>query len=481
MKHVILGAGPAGVIAAETIRKHRAGDEIVVIGDEPEAPYSRMAIPYLLTGMVGEAGTQLRHTPGHYAALRITVKQGRARRVDVAQRCVVLDDGSTEPFDKLLIATGSSPASPPIPGIHGKGVHPCWTLADARQIMALAQPGARVLQMGAGFIGCILMEALALRGVQLSVVEMGDRMVPRMMGPTAGGMIKEWCEKKGVTVYTGARVEAIERPAAPTAVQATPAVPAASEPGFLSKLAEAVGLSSPSVAVPAAAVTPFSPAAAIASAPSAPMTVRLSTGQHLEADLVISATGVKPNIAFLEDSGILCLIGVLTDQHLQTSVPGIYAAGDCAEAFDKVSGKTIVSAIQPNAAEQARVAALNMVGRVTELKGVTQINVLDTLGMISASFGQWDGVPGGEHVELVDRAGPGGQGKLLSLQFSGDKLVGCNAIGWTEHVGVMRGLVEGEVRLSADWKQRLMQDPTLLMAAYLANAQAQQDMAHVRA
>ena len=166
----------------------------------------------------------------------------------------------------------------------------------------------------------------------------------------------------------------------------------------------------------------------------------------------------------------------ISDEHLQTNVPGIYAAGDCAEAFDKVSGSTIVSAIQPNAAEQARVAALNMVGQTATLKGVTQINVLDTLGMISASFGKWDGVPGGEQVELVDRAA----GKLLSLQFGGDKLVGCNSVGWTEHVGVMRGLVEGEVKLSPEWKQRLMNDPTLLMEAYLASAQAQQDMAHVR-
>ena len=117
-----------------------------------------------------------------------------------------------------------------------------------------------------------------------------------------------------------------------------------------------------------------------------------------------------------------------------------------------------------------------MAGQACALKGVTQINVLDTLGLISASFGQWDGVPGGEQVELVDRAA----GKLLSLQFAGDLLVGCNAVGWTEHVGVMRGLVEGQVRLSADWKQRLMADPTLLMEAYLANAQAQQTMAHVR-
>ncbi len=483
MKHVILGAGPAGVIAAETLRKHAPNDEITLIGDEPEAPYSRMAIPYLLIGKVGEDGTHLRHTAGHFESLRITVRQARAQAVDIAQRCVVLQGGEQVPFDKLLIATGSSPAAPPIPGIGGPGVHPCWTLADARAIMALAQPGARVLQMGAGFIGCIIMEALAMRGVQLSVVEMGDRMVPRMMGPTAGGMIKAWCEKKGVAVYTGARVESIDRPApVPAAAPAAqpsmrPSPRPAFKPTLLQRLGNAIGL----VHLPAPPPPAPWPAPGVAApAPAAPMQVRLSTGQVLEADLVISATGVKPNIGFLEHSGIRCLVGVLTDAHLQTNVPGIYAAGDCAEAFDKVSGTTIVSAIQPNAAEQARVAALNMAHRgpapLAELKGVTQINVLDTLGMISASFGKWDGVPGGEQVELADRDA----GKLLSLQFSGDRLIGCNSVGWTQHVGVMRGLVEGEVTLSAEWKQRLMDDPTLLMEAYLANAQAQAGVPLVR-
>jgi NADPH-dependent 2,4-dienoyl-CoA reductase/sulfur reductase-like enzyme len=90
-------------------------------------------------------------------------------------------------------------------------VHPCWTLADARAIQTLAKPGARVVQMGAGFIGCIILEALASRGVKLTVVEMGDRMVPRMMGPVAGTMIKQWCESKGITVFTATRVDAIER------------------------------------------------------------------------------------------------------------------------------------------------------------------------------------------------------------------------------------------------------------------------------
>ena len=430
--HVILGAGPAGVIAAETIRKHAPADTITLIGDEPDAPYSRMAIPYLLIGNIDERGTYLRKSPSHFDDLRITQIKAKVSQVDSRGRTVQLDNGQSIAFDKLLIATGSHPVRPPIPGMDSPGVHPCWTLEDARAIQALAKPGARVLQMGAGFIGCIIMEALASRGVKLSVVEMGDRMVPRMMGPVAGGMIRDWCEAKGVQVFTGTKVEAIDSGAGT---------------GLLGKLASAIGLSS---------------------GDEGALKVRLSNGQTIEADLVISATGVRPAIAYLQDSGITCLQGVLTDARMQSSVPGIYAAGDCAEAFDKVSGKTIVSAIQPNAAEQARVAALNMVGQNAELKGVTQINVLDTLGLISTSFGNWEGLPGGEHAVLTDQAA----GKHLSLQFKGDQMVGCNSVGWTEHVGVMRGLVEGQVHLG-EWKDRLLHDPTQLMAAYLACAQGQ--------
>ena len=423
MKHLILGAGPAGVIAAEQLRKLRPNDEVTLVGDEPEAPYSRMAIPYLLIGNVGEEGTHLRHGAGHFDKLRIALKQGRAQSVDTAARTVTLGDGSVLPYDRLLVATGSQPMRPPIPGMDNPGVHPCWTLEDARAIMARAKPGARVLQMGAGFIGCIIMEALAVRGVQLTVVEMGDRMVPRMMGPTAGGMIKDWVQGKGVRVYTGTRVEAIEGGQADGALR-----------------------------------------------------VRLSNGEFLDTDLVISATGVRPNIGFLENSGVLCLQGVLTDEHMQTNVEGIYAAGDCAEAFDRVSGKTIVSAIQPNAADQAVIAAKNMAGLRAALSSVTQINVLDTLGMISTSFGNWEGVPDGEHVELTDRAA----GRHLSLQFKDDVMIGCNSIGWTRHVGAMRGLVEGRVKLG-DWKDRLLHDPTQLMAAYLACAQDQATPAHLKA
>lgn len=435
MHHVILGAGPSGVIAAETLRKHAPADTITLVGDEPDAPYSRMAIPYLLIGNIDERGTYLRKSDSHFEDLRINQVKAKVTRVDAAGKTVQLDNGQSLAFDKLLIATGSHPVRPPIAGMDLPGVHPCWTLEDARAIQALAKPGARVLQMGAGFIGCIIMEALAARGVKLSVVEMGDRMVPRMMGPVAGGMIRDWCEAKGVQVFTGTKVEAISQGGG-------------AEKGLLGKLASAVGLASDGA--------------------SGALQVRLSNGQTVEADLVISATGVRPAIGFLKDSGITCLQGVLTDQHLQTNVPGIYAAGDCAEAFDMVSGKTIVSAIQPNAAEQARVAALNMVGQKTALKGVTQINVLDTLGLISTSFGNWEGVSGGQSAVLTDQDA----GRHLSLQFEGDVMVGCNSVGWTEHVGVMRGLVEGQIHLG-DWKDRLMHDPTKLMDAYLDCAQGQ--------
>jgi len=431
--HVILGAGPAGVIAAETIRKHAPHDRITLVGDEAEPPYSRMAIPYLLMGNIDEQGTYLRKSPNHFANLDVTQVQARAVSVDAKAKSIQLSNDQVLSYDKLLIATGSRPVRAPIPGMDSPQVHPCWTLEDARAIMALAQPGSRVLQMGAGFIGCIIMEALASRGVTLTVVEMGDRMVPRMMGPVAGGMIRSWCETKGVQVFTGAKVEAI--------------VPNGSEnPGLLSKLAQAAGLHDGPT--------------------DAALTVRLSTGEKIPADLVISATGVKPCIDFLKASGITCLQGVLTDEHMQTNADGVYAAGDCAEAFDKVSGTTIVSAIQPNAAEQARVAALNMVGQKVSLRGVTQINVLDTLGLISTSFGNWQGVPGGEQASLT------ADGRHLSLQFKDDVMVGCNSVGWTDHVGVMRGLVEGQVQLGA-WKDKLVQDPTQLMAAYLACAQGQ--------
>ncbi|MBI4986111.1 MAG: NAD(P)/FAD-dependent oxidoreductase [Rhodocyclales bacterium] len=418
MKHVIIGNGPTGVVAAETLRQQDANAEIVLIGGEPEPAYSRMAIPYLLAGDIDESGTYLRKTPGHFAALHIRELRGRVVALDCAQRKLLLADGSFESYDRLLIASGSHPLRPPIPGIDLPQVQTCWTLADARAIAALARPGSRVLQLGAGFIGCIIMEALAKRGVELTVVEMGDRMVPRMMTPQAGGMIARWVAGRGIRVLTGTGVARIDAPGA---------------------------------------------------CAGAPLTVTLSDGGTIPCDLVIVAAGVAPNVGFLDNTGVHVAKGVLVDDRMQTSVANIYAAGDVAEAPDLFTGAHLVAAIQPNAADQARVAALNMAGRETHLAGVLAINVLDTLGLISTSFGQWWGEAredGGSGVEVADAH----SNRYLSLQFKDDVLIGATAVGHTRHVGVLRGLIQTRTRLGP-WRDALLRDPHAFMPAYLAVSQ----------
>lgn len=414
MHHVILGAGPAGVIAAETLRKLDSSATVTLVGDEPEPPYSRMALPYYLIEQIDERGTYLRKTDGHFKALGIDLVQDRAASVHPAERRVRLEKGGDLNYDKLLIATGSHPVSPPISGMDLPGIYPCWTLAHGRSIAREAQKGTKVVLMGAGFIGCIILEALAGRGVDLTVVEMEDRMVPRMMNQTAGGLIKDWCGTRGVKVFTSTRVDAIEK----------------GQGGHRFR-------------------------------------VVLNNGQALDADLIISATGVRSNIAFLKDSGIKTDQGILVDRHLRTSDENVYAAGDVAQGMDFSTGEYSVQAIQPTAADHGQLAARNMAGRKVAHRGNVNMNVLDTLGLISTSFGLWMGAEGGDSAEicLPERF------RYINLQFQDDVLVGATSLGMTDHVGVLRGLIQSKTRLR-EWKDKLKKDPTRIMEAYLANTQA---------
>jgi NAD(P)H-nitrite reductase large subunit len=413
--HVILGAGPAGITAAEAIRKLDPQATITVVDGEGETPYSRMAIPYLLSDQIEESGTRLRSDSEHYRELRINIEKARATGVDTANATVQLADGRTLTYDRLLIATGSVPSREKIEGIDLPGVHTCWTLADARAIQAQVKPGARVVQMGAGFVGCIIIKALIARGAQLTILVRSGRMVSRMMPVKASEMIGQWCESQGVRVMGKTQAARIERD-------------------------------------------------------GSALKVTLTTGETLAADVYLSVVGVKPRIDFLAGSGIAMEDGILVDEHLRTNVPGIYAAGDVASSRDCLTGERQVNAIQPNAVEQGRIAALNMVGGDTRFVGSFAMNVLDTLGLISCSFGQWQGEAGGQSVELVDEPNY----RYLSLQFGADRLIGATAIGLTDHVGAMRGLIEGRVKLGV-WKGVLLNDPTQMMQAYLATAQGQGD------
>ena len=415
MIYVVVGSGPAGVVATEQLRKLNPLANITLVGAEPEPPYSRMAIPYYLTSKIEERGTYLRKNSSHYESLGINVVQQRATSIDTEFNRLITDDGAVRRYDKLLIATGASPVVPPVPGIDSPGVHNCWTLEDARAIVKLAKPGASVVLMGAGFIGCIILESLALRNVNLTVVEMENRMVPRMMNDVSGNMIKSWCELKGVSVHTSTRAESIEQ----------------------------IG--------------------------GGKLRVNLSTGSSVDADLVISATGVASNMEFVSDSGLRTDQGVVVNDYLQTSDEDVYAAGDVCQGKDFNTGEYSVQAIQPTAVEHAKVAATNMVrGHRSEHVGNVNMNVLDTIGLVSASFGMWMGVPGGESAELINEEGH----KYLNLQFEDDVLVGASSLGLTQHVGVLRGLIQSQTRLGP-WKERLKKDPLRLMEAYLACSQAQ--------
>jgi NAD(P)H-nitrite reductase large subunit len=412
MHHVVIGGGPAGVNACETLRQLDPACEIFLLSGESADPYSRMAIPYLLEGQIGEPGTYLRKQPNHYADLGIKLRHDRARGIDPQQRTLQLAGGDTLGYDRCLIATGAIPVRPPIPGIDLPGVHSCWTLEDVRAIVKRAHPGVPVVLIGAGFIGCIIMESLIKRNVTLTVVEKSDRMVPRMLDQVAGGLLKRWCEAQGVQVMTESGVDAIETD------------------GEI-------------------------------------LRVHLDNGVGLPAELVITAMGVRSNTAFLQDSGIRLDQGVLVDDCLQTNHAEIYAAGDVAQGHDFSSGGSMVQAIQTTAVEHARIAAHNMVGdEPIRHAGSINMNILDTLGLISASFGQWDGVEGGEQAVLLNRDSY----DYLILQFEEDRLIGASSLGHSQHLGVLRGLIRSQTPLGI-WKRRLMQDPTRLMEAYLGSVQ----------
>jgi len=410
MRHVIIGSGPAGVVAAETLRKTDPAAEITLLCGEREPPYSRMAIPYLLKGDIDETGTHIRKDADHYRRLRIDLLQARAQAVDTTARSVDVGNGRSLPYDRLLVATGSRPSRERIPGIDLPGVQACWTLGDARAILARARPGTRIVQMGAGFVGCIIMEGLLSRGVDLTILVRSGYMVRRMMNPTASGLIQRWCEAKGVKILTR------------------------TQPRGLSLNGDA-------------------------------LRVDLGEGRTLPADMYLSVVGVDPNLDFLAGSGIDIGQGILVDAQLRSSVPGVYAAGDVAEATNCLTGRRELNAIQPNAAEQGRIAALNMAGRPARFRGSFVFNVLTTLGLVSSSFGEWQGVSGGESAEVLDQS----RYRYLNLQFQGDRLIGANCVGFSEHIGALRGLIEGHLRLGA-WKQRLLDDPAQIMRAYLSAA-----------
>lgn len=412
MRHIIIGAGPAGIRAAEAIRRAEPDGQITLVGDEPGEPYARMAIPYILTGRIDEAGAHQRKSPTYFDDLRVHYLHAKARQVHAGPDggTVEFTDGSSLPYDRLLVATGSSPTLPPIGGTDVPGVVSCWTLEDARRIAAELQPGRRVVMVGAGFVAGVCMKSLVESGVTLSVIAgRAGQILRSMMTPVGSRILQRWLERQGVEVITQGRVERIE-------------------PG-----------------------------------PTLVMDQRT-----IEADLIILATGVHPNVSFLEGTGAQIDQGIVVDDRMRTTVPQIYAAGDVAQGRDFSTGEWVVHALQPTATEHGRVAGCNMAGQDLPYRGSLSMNVLDTVGLISHTFGQWQGRPGGDVAEVADEE----HFLYTRLCFDGDVLVGAITIGQMQHVGAIRGLIQTRRHLG-HWKAELMRNPQQVMQAFIDSTTTQ--------
>jgi len=292
-------------------------------------------------------------------------------------------------------------------------VHSFWTLDEARGLIASLSPGAQVVMVGAGFISFTILNSILSHGVALTVVELAPHILPRMIDATAAGLVEKWLTDHGVTIRTDARLTAIE---------------------------DAKGKKR----------------------------LRFARGADLTADVVIMATGIKANVEWLQGSGITVKQGIVVDDHLRSSVPNVYAAGDVAEGRDLISGNGAVHAIETTAQEHGRVVGANMAGRDVRYRGSLIINIVEVCHLDVASFGAWDDTKAAAITGLRPE-----RPAYRKLLWSGDRLTGAIILGpssdiWTTNdVGMLKGLVQSGVSL-APFRAHLERNPFDIKPAFVA-------------
>jgi NAD(P)H-nitrite reductase large subunit len=396
----------------ETIREIDGGaSSITLISDEPA--YARMALPYYLCGEVPEAQV-LTGGPRYFDEYQVhTIFGRRVAHVAAQEKKVVLDDRTGVEYDNLLIATGSSAQRLNVPGADLRGVTTLWTLEDARRALAGLPADAEVVFVGAGFIGFIILNAFHKTGKRISVVEREAHVLPRMMDAQGAALVQGWLERNGVGLHTGLSISGIE--------------------------ARSDGRKS----------------------------VRLTNGRELAADLVVLATGIRPNLGLIDGAGIQTSQAILVDNTLSTNVQGIYAAGDCAEGPELLTGTRAVHAIQPTAIDHGRVAGANMAGQSTSYPGSLLMNILDICELQCVSYGDWQGE--GREVQTVVNATRPIYRKLV---WDGDRIVGATFVGplsdvcMLNDVGIVKGIIQTRAAMGP-WKSFIQKNPTDLRRPYI--------------
>jgi nitrite reductase (NADH) large subunit len=389
MKLLIIGAGPAGVSVAETLRQHDARTSIVMLSSEPYPPYAPPAmIEYFQTGH------EAHFWKGEDFPERLALDYRSGTEVVAMlpeEHAVRLTDGETLSYDKAVIATGSRLYAP-VEGAEKPGIYNFKSLSAAEALVRKVREGdaRNVLIVGAGFIGVEIALLSRDLGLEVTQIEMENRVMPRMLDTETSGIVIDAMRERGIDVQLNTKATAFSGEAQ----------------------AEAV---------------------------------KLESGKTLTADLLVAATGVKPNIEFLENSGVRTDWGVTVDKFLRTNLPDVYAAGDVAETFDRLTGEQYVHAIFPNAVEQGRVAAYNLLGENLAYEGAESMNSLKHLGLPLIAAGLMIG----EELRIQ-------RGKALrKVYLQDDRIVGYRLAGDLSAAGIFRTLMNKRVNVSG-FKDRLL-------------------------
>ncbi|MDD5532279.1 MAG: FAD-dependent oxidoreductase [Syntrophales bacterium] len=400
MRHVIIGNGVASVGAIEAIRSADRESPVTVISSEPHRVYGRPLISSLLGGRIREEDIYYR-PEGFYAANNVTLLTGKtATGINTQARKVRLESGEAVPFDKLLIATGGVPFVPPVEGLDGPDVYFFTTLDDARKLDILAAKLRKIVVLGGGLIGLKAAESLHDRGIHVTVVELADRILSAAFDAEAGGIIARRLAESGISLVLGNTVTKIVR---------------------IKKRARRVVL---------------------------------SDGGSVPCEAVVTAIGVVPNKALAEKAGIGVNRGILTDDFMQTNVPGIFAAGDVAEAKDMLWGERRVTPIWPNAYIQGRHAGLSMAGAARPYPGGIPMNSIEFYGIPTVSMGISN--PPAEGYEVLARLEPE-KNCYRKLVLRNGKLVGAVLVGRIDRSGILSGLIRNGVDVEL-LKQEMLRD-----------------------
>jgi NAD(P)H-nitrite reductase large subunit len=393
--YTIIGNSAAAVAAVEAIRSVDSDGAVTLLAREPYHTYSRPLVPYLLAGKVTEE--RMAYRPADFCRRnRVTALLGvEATRVRTADRVVETADGRALTFATLLIATGATPVIPEdVEGIDADGVFTlaAWADADAVREFISCQSVKEAVVIGGGPIGLRAVGALADMGLRTAVVELADRVLPSALDPVAGGLARARLERTGVSVVCG-----------------TTAARIAVRDGRVSG-------------------------------------VVLRSGEQLPCQVVIVAIGVRPNCGLVAGTQVEVDSGILVDDRMQTSVGGIFAAGDVAQGVDLLSGGRRPIPILPNAFRQGFVAGCNMAGWTRRWPGGFAMNSVDIFGLPFISMGT-TACPGSDcrSLAVLDEEEPW----YRKIVIREGRVVGALFVGKIDRAGIFAGLIRHGVDVSA--------------------------------